>query len=77
MKLWHLLAIGGVAYLLLRKPTPTAITGGVVPAATAEQLKVAQEAAAAAAAGAAAAAAGAGVPGAMPLPLYGIGWVRV
>lgn len=76
MKLWHLIAIGGVAYLLLRQKTPAApaVIATPTPALTAEQ-KAVQEAAAAAAA-----AAGASVPGvpsgAVPLPLYGISWAE-
>jgi hypothetical protein len=72
MKLWHLIAIGGVAYLLLRKKTP-AVAAPAAPVPGAYDARAVQEAAAAAAA-----AAGASVPGVpsgdVPLPLYGISW---
>lgn len=93
MKLWHLLAIGGIAYLLLRKPTVTAavpVTPAVptVTPTTAVDTSgmtpeyaamVAQQQAAAvqAAAAAAAQAAGAAVPGVPSAPLFGVGWARV
>lgn len=80
MKLWHLLVIGGVAYLLLRKPTVAAPTVPVAPTPAVDTTGMTPEYAKqmqAAAAAAAQAAAGAvpGVPS--TLPLYGVGWARV